>query len=90
MEATPKTNNILKIFEPMTFPKARSVLPRTALRIETTSSGEEEPKATTVRPITNGLILNLVEMEDAPSTSQSAPLIRMPNPITNNMREKNI
>ena len=47
----PTTNKILKIFDPMIFPIAISALPFLAAVTEVTSSGNEVPKATIVRPI---------------------------------------
>ena len=47
----PTTNRILKIFDPMMFPIAISALPFLAAVTEVTSSGNEVPKATIVRPI---------------------------------------
>ena len=47
----PTTNKILKIFDPMMFPITISALPFLAAVTEVTSSGNEVPKATIVRPI---------------------------------------
>lgn len=48
---TPKTNSILNIFEPMTFPMAISVSPFRAATMLVTSSGSDVPIATMVRPM---------------------------------------
>jgi hypothetical protein len=86
----PKINNILAIFDPTTLPKATPVFPDNALVIDTTSSGDEVPKATTVSPITIGEILNRNASDDAPSTNQFADLIRSNNPAINMMIFKRI
>jgi len=53
--------------------------------ILTNSSGDEVPKATTVRPITKSEIFSLLAIEEEPSTRKSAPFISRTKPNTNNM-----
>ncbi len=48
--------------------------------IDTANSGAPVPNATMVRPISCLLTLKFDATEDAPSTSQSAPLISITNP----------
>ena len=52
----------------------------------TASSGALVPKATMVNPISIFDILKFPATADAPSTKISAPLIRMINPIINNIK----
>ena len=52
---------------------------------ETASSGAPVPKATMVRPMRSLLTLKLEATEEAPSTSQSAALIRSIKPIMSKM-----
>jgi len=51
----------------------------------TSSSGDDVPKDTIVRPITKSGILNRLANEEEPSTSQFEPNIKSTNPITNKM-----
>lgn len=80
--ATPMSNKTLMILLPMTLPTRMSVLPLARELKETASSGAPVPKATMVRPMRSLLTLKLAATEDAPSTSQSAPLISRTNPTT--------
>jgi hypothetical protein len=80
----PNISSILAIFDPTTLPKAIAVLPDKALVTETTSSGVDVPNATTVNPITIGLIFSFRATADAPSTSKSAAFINIPSPAANN------
>lgn len=73
----------LIILLPMTLPTRMSVLPLMRELKETASSGAPVPKATIVRPMSNLLILKLEATDEAPSTSQSAPLMRKMKPIIN-------
>lgn len=61
------------VFDPTTFPTARS--PRSALEASTltSSSGIEVPKATTVRPTTIALTPSSRASREAPRTRPSAP-----------------
>ena len=82
--AMPISNSTLMILLPITLPTKMSVLPLIREENETASSGAPVPKATIVRPIRSLLTLKLEATEDAPSTSQSAPLIRKMKPIISN------
>jgi len=53
---SPITNRMLNKLDPITFPKARSLLPFFAETTEVMSSGSEVPRATTVRPMSDSLI----------------------------------
>lgn len=58
MTDKPTTSQTLAIFDPTTFPKAKAGNPRRTESMPTTSSGAEVPKATMVKPIISGEILN--------------------------------
>ena len=79
--ARPRIKRMLRIFEPMTFPRTISVLPEARALIETASSGAEVPKAIIVKPIRVLGMRKLVAVEEAPSTKRSAPLIKRTKPI---------
>ena len=80
--AMPIKSKILMMLLPMTLPRSMSVLPLIMEVIETASSGAPVPKATMVRPTSCLLTLKLEATLLAPSTSQSAPLIKITNPPT--------
>ena len=80
MDEMPRIKKTLEILLPSTLPMAISVLPLALATILTNSSGVEVPKATTVRPMTRSEMLNLLAIEEAPSTRKSAPLINRTNP----------
>ena len=80
--AMPIKRRTLMMLLPMTLPMRMSVLPLMSDEKETASSGAPVPKATMVRPTRSLLTLKLEATEDAPSTSQSAPLIRRTKPTT--------
>ncbi len=80
--ATPISSKTLMILLPITLPRSISVEPDARELIATASSGALVPKATTVRPMRVFDTLKLAAIEDAPDTSQSAPLMRKMNPIT--------
>ena len=80
--AMPIRRRMLMILLPMTFPRSMSVVPLIKDEIETASSGAPVPKAMMVRPISILLTLKCEAVEDAPSMSQSAPLIRIIKPTT--------
>ena len=80
--ATPISRRTLMMLLPMTLPRRMSVLPFTSEEKETASSGAPVPKATMVSPIRSLLTLKFEATEEAPSTSQSAPLIRKTKPTT--------
>lgn len=88
--ATPISSKILMILLPITLPSSISVLPLIMDVIETASSGAPVPKATIVRPINCLLILKFDATDDAPSTSQSAPLIKITKPPTRSKTCNNI
>ena len=64
----------------MTFPRSISVVPFRREEIETARSGAPVPKAIMVRPIRSLLTLKWEAVDEAPSISQSAPLIRRTKP----------
>ena len=73
-------NRMFRMLLPTTLPTAMSVWPaRLALR-ETASSGELVPKATTVKPITNGVIRAAAASREAPRTSISPPAPKARSP----------
>ena len=78
--ATPRINKILAMLLPTMLPMAKPLFPPSEAIMFTANSGEEVPKATTVRPITISGILNLLARADEPSISQPAPLINNTNP----------
>ena len=84
--AMPMRSSTFMILLPMTLPTRMSVLPLMRDEKETASSGAPVPKATMVRPTKSLLTLRCDATEEAPSTSQSAPLIKRANPtISNNI-----
>lgn len=88
--ATPIKSKMLMMLLPMTLPRSMSVLFSTMEVIETASSGAPVPKATIVRPISCLDILKLDATLLAPSTSQSAPLIKITKPPTKSKIWSNI
>ena len=83
--AIPMRSKTLITLLPITLPRRMSVLPFIRAEKETASSGAPVPKATIVRPIRSLLTLKLDATLEAPSTSQSAPLIRKTNPTISRM-----
>src|SRR3989338_2306231 len=83
MADIPKMSRIFAILLPKIFPMAMSVFPFILAKMLTMSSGVEVPNATMVSPMTRDDMPNFFAMEDAPSTSQSAPLIRSGKPMMN-------
>ena len=79
--AQPRTRKILAVVLPKILPKAIPVLFLTLAIILTKSSGEDVPRATTVRPMTRSDTLNRRAMDVAPSISNPAPLMRNINTI---------
>ena len=75
---------------PITLPRRMSVLPLISDENETASSGAPVPNATIVRPIKSLLTLKLEATDEAPSTSQSAPLMRKMKPRMRNSICRNI
>ena len=88
--AIPMSSRTLMTLLPMTLPRRMSVLPFISDENDTANSGAPVPKATIVRPIKSLLTLKLEATEDAPSTSQSAPLIRKTKPTTRRSNCNNI
>ena len=78
----PIRRRIFMMLLPITLPSNISVVPLMSAEMETASSGAPVPKATMVRPIKSLLTLKCVAVEDAPSISQSAPLIKITKPTT--------
>ena len=72
---TPRMKRILKIFDPMIFPRARSVFFLYAAMIEVASSGSEVPIAIIVSPITLSESPKYLAMSVAPLTIRSPPKI---------------
>ena len=82
---TPSTINVLKRFEPNTFPTAISLLPSSEEIALTASSGALVPNDTIVKPTITEGIPNFFEILDAPLTKISAPLINRKNPTIKNI-----
>ena len=80
--ARPISSKILIILLPITLPRSMSVLPLISELIETANSGAPVPKATMVSPINCFDTLKCEATDEAPETSQSAPLIRRTKPTT--------
>ena len=80
-EATPRIRAMLAMLLPTILPTVISLAPWSAAVRHTTNSGEEVPKATTVRPIITGLMPRSFANRDAPLTSNSPPAIRPVIPI---------
>lgn len=78
--ATPIKRRMFRILLPITLPRSISVLPLISEEIETASSGAPVPKATIVRPISCFETLKFEAAEEAPDTSQFAPLIKRVKP----------
>ena len=90
MAAIPIRSRTLTMLLPMTLPMRISVFPPVSEEKETASSGAPVPKATIVRPIRSLLTLKLEATDEAPSTSQSAPLIKRVKPTISRTICKNI
>ena len=87
--AMPTSSSTLTMLLPMTLPIKISVLPPMSEEKDTASSGAPVPKATIVRPIRSLLTLKFEATDEAPSTSQSAPLIKSTKPIRSKIACKN-
>ena len=83
--AIPIRSRTLTILLPMTLPIRMSVLPFNMEEKETANSGAPVPKAIIVSPIKSLLTLKFEATLDAPSISQSAPLMSKTKPIISNM-----
>ena len=87
--AMPMSSSTLTMLLPMTLPIKISVLPSMSEEKDTASSGAPVPKATIVRPIRSLLTLKFEATDEAPSTNQSAPLIKSTKPIRSKIACKN-
>ena len=83
----PIIQRVLKILEPTTFPTDMSAFPAIAPVRLTTSSGQDVPKPTIVRPMTNSLTRKRRAMEEAPSTRESAPKTIRQRPTMRNNKD---
>lgn len=72
-ELKPRTQNKLKIFDPITAPTAMSVCFLYAATAEAANSGNDVPMATIVRPISSSDKPKLLAKTIAPSTIQRPP-----------------
>ena len=79
--AMPIRKRTLIMLLPITLPTNISVLPLISEEKETANSGAPVPKATMVRPMRSLLTLKFDATEEAPSTNQSAPLMRKMKPM---------
>ena len=86
IEQNPKIKTILNKDEPIALPTAISASPFLAATTEVTSSGNEVPTATIVKPTNKSLIPNLVAIKDALSTTKSPPKIIPANPIATKIK----
>ena len=77
----PKTNAIFAIFEPITFPKAKSGEPVNAAFKLTNNSGAEVAKDTTVIPIISFDKFNLKDSPTEERTKNSPPMTNNIKPI---------
>ena len=82
--AAPMMSRILAVFEPTTFPIAIAGAPSTLAFRETSSSGMEVPKPTTVKPISNGGIRRRLASDTEPLTRYSAPAVSSARPPSRN------
>ncbi len=73
---------------PKIFVMAISELPVTLAVILTDNSGNDVPKAITVKPMARSEICSLFAKEEPPSTRKSAPLITRRKPIINSKTDK--
>ena len=89
-DAMPIKSSTLIILLPITLPIRISVLPLIMDEKETASSGAPVPKAIMVSPIRSFDTLKCEAVDEAPSTSQSAPLIKSMKPMINRMICNNI
>ena len=83
MEVTPKTDPILKIFDPIRFPKEIAFSFLTAAMTDAASSGTLVPMAIIVTPITASLTPNISAISVAPFTNHSLPKYKAVAPINN-------
>jgi len=82
-----RMSRILAVFDPTTFPRAMSLLPRILASRLTVSSGSDVPNATTVKPMTRLETPKRLAIEAEPETRKSAPFMSMMRPTMTRMRE---
>ena len=80
LDDTPIISRMLKILEPITFPRARPFSPFLAATMLVTSSGREVPRATTVRPMRFSLRPKADARALAQSTTMPLPRTTAPRP----------
>ncbi len=80
MEDAPKTNNILKIFEPTIFPTTKSTSFFIAAITHTINSGKDVPNAKTVAEIKNSEAPNCFAISIAESITNLPPIVNPINP----------
>ena len=85
MAAMPTNKREFRMLLPITVAIKTSVFPEMREANETANSGALVPNATIVKPINCLGSLKFEAAEDAPSTNQSAPLIRITNPTIRSM-----
>ena len=78
----PSTNKILKMFEPITLPITNWFSPFLKAVSDVTSSGQEVPIATMVKPTNVSLIPKASAIDEALSTTKSPPRIIPARPTT--------
>ena len=83
----PRIKRILKIFDPIAFPRARPLSPFRVATIEVTSSGREVPIATMVRPIKFWLTPNDTAIWLALFTTRLPPKITATSPPAIKIRD---
>ncbi len=83
---TPKTEAILKILEPIRFPKEMAFSFFNAAIIDAASSGILVPSAIILTEITRSLTLNLCAISIAPFTSHSEPSQSEKPPIASQIK----
>ena len=86
----PSMSRVLKMLDPRTLPMEMSELLAIAPVTLTTSSGQEVPNPTMVKPITNSLILSFLAMAEAPSTRKSAPKTIVSRPAASHNKSVSI
>ncbi len=79
---TPRMRATLAMFDPATLPIAKPDEPTHAACVDTSSSGMDVPKPTTVMPMTIALNLARCAIATAPSIKKSPPFTRRTNPIS--------
>ena len=83
IEVTPKTDPILKILDPIRFPKEIAFSFLTAAITEAASSGTLVPIAIIVTPITASVTPSFIAISVAPLTNHSLPKYKETAPIKN-------